>query len=360
MTDPLAPFDGLLLLSYGGPLGHDDVLPFMRNATRGRNVPDSRLEMVSVHYKKFDGVSPINARMDELVEALTNALRARGVQFPVLLGNRNWHPFIKDVLREAHAAGLRNLLIMPTAAYSSYSGCRQYREDVAEAVATLAEEGIGGMAFKRIPEYYKLPGLIKANAQAVIESIREAKAATTPSDGAEDEEPTVIFITHSIPLDMNEASGPEGERNVYEAQHAEHYALVMAEVERILGRSVPWTFGYSSRSGPPTQPWQEPDICDMLEDMHAEGIRRVVICPAGYLFDHMEVVYDLDTEAAEVAAELGMVFKRTRTAGTNPFFMSSLADWIIEAGNLPDTDAPAKSNKAAPDAPLRPAVCGKD
>lgn len=360
MTDPLASYDGLLILSYGGPRGHEDVLPFMRNATRGRNVPDTRLEMVSVHYEKFDGVSPINARMDELVEALTTSLRAQGVQFPVLLGNRNWHPFIKDTLREAYQAGLRNLLIMPTAAYSSYSGCRQYREDVADAMAVLADEGITGMTFKRVPEYYKLPGLIKANAQAIIESVREAKAATTPEDGDEDEVPTVIFITHSIPIEMNEASGPEGEANVYEAQHAEHYELVMAEVERLLGYKVPWTFGYSSRSGPPTQPWQEPDICDMLEEMHEEGIRRVVVCPAGYLFDHMEVVYDLDTEAAEAATKLGMIFKRTRTANTNPFFMNSLADWIIQAGNTTDTDAPANSNKSAPNAELRPAVCGKD
>lgn len=360
MTDPLAPYDGLLILSYGGPRGHEDVLPFMRNATRGRNVPDSRLEAVSVHYKKFDGVSPINARMDELVEALTTSLRARGVQLPVLLGNRNWHPFMKDTLRQAHAAGLRNLLIMPTAAYSSYSGCRQYREDVAEAMAALAEEGIEGMTFTRVPEYYHLPGLIRANAQAVIESLREAAAASTPAGGQDDEEPTVIFITHSIPLAMNEASGPIDKPNVYEAQHAQHYAAVMAEVERLHGRPVPWTFGYSSRSGPPHQPWQEPDIVDILEAMHTDGIRRVVVCPAGYLFDHMEVVYDLDTEAAEAAADLGMVYKRTRTAGTNPFFMNALADWVIQAGATGDTRCQPNCCKSAPDANNLPAVCGTD
>lgn len=360
MTDPLASFDALLILSYGGPRGHEDVLPFMRNATRGRNVPDSRLEMVSVHYKKFDGVSPINARMDELTEAVTTALRARNAQLPVFLGNRNWHPFITDTLRDAYDQGLRKFLIMPTAAYSSYSGCRQYREDVAEAVATLEEEGRTGMTFHRVPAYYHLPGLIKANAQAVIESVREAAAASTPEGGTDDEEPTVIFITHSIPLAMNEASGPDGQTNVYEAQHAEHYAAVMEEVNKLHGRPVPWTFGYSSRSGPPHQPWQEPDICDMLEEMHADGIRRVVICPAGYLFDHMEVVYDLDTEAAEAAADLGMVYKRTRTAGIHPSFMNGLADWIISASRETNTTCQPNCCRASADAPRLPAVCGQD
>lgn len=322
-------------------------------------MPDSRLEMVSVHYKKFDGVSPINARMDELLEALDLALRAKGAHLPVMLGNRNWTPFIVDTLREAYDQGLRHFLILPTAAYSSYSGCRQYREDVAEAIAILETEGRTGMTFTRIPAYYHLPGLIKANAQAVIEAVREALAASTPEGGAEDEEPTVIFITHSIPLAMNEASGPEGESNVYEAQHAEHYAAVMAEVERLHGAPVPWTFGYSSRSGPPHQPWQEPDICDMMEEMHAQGIRRLVICPAGYLFDHMEVVYDLDTEAAELAAELGMVFKRTRTAGIHPSFMNSLADWIITQAQVEDTDCPVNCCKASPDYEPLPAICGK-
>lgn len=360
MTDPLAPFDGLILLSYGGPRGHDDVLPFMRNATKGRNVPDSRLADVSVHYKKFDGVSPINARMDELIEGLSTALKARGSHRPVFLGNRNWTPFITDTLREAHAQGLRNLLIMPTAAYSSYSGCRQYREDVAEAVAALEAEGITGFTFTRVPAYFHLEGLIKTNAQAVIEAVREGCAASAPEGGHEDETPTVIFITHSIPLDMNTASGPEGQVNMYEAQHAEHYAQVMAEVERLHGAPVPWTFGYSSRSGPPHQPWQEPDLCDMLEDMHAEGIRRVVVCPAGYLFDHMEVVYDLDTEAAEVAAELGMVYKRTRTAGVHPTFMNALADWIIQTVAAPETDCPPNCCKSSPSSALLPAVCGQD
>ncbi|WP_336248949.1 ferrochelatase [Stomatohabitans albus] len=360
MTDPLEPFDAILLLSYGGPRGHEDVLPFMRNATRGRNVPDSRLEMVSVHYKKFDGVSPINARMDELIEGLSMALRAKGSTRPVLLGNRNWTPFMVDTLREAHAQGLRHFLIMPTAAYSSYSGCRQYREDVAEAVETLRQEGIDGFRFSRVPAYYHLDGLIRTNAQAVIEAVREASAASTPEGGEDDETPTVIFITHSIPLDMNEASGPQGQTNVYEAQHAEHYAAVMANVEELHGGPVPWTFGYSSRSGPPHQPWQEPDIVDMLEDMYADGIRRVVICPAGYLFDHMEVVYDLDTEAAEAAAELGMVYKRTRTAGVHPFFMNDLADWVLQAATIADTSCSPQCCKSAPTAEMLPAVCGQD
>lgn len=323
----LTDYDAILVVSYGGPMGPDDVLPFMRNATAGRGVPDERLREVSTHYERYGGVSPINACNAQLVDDLRTELARRGCELPVVLGNRNWHPFVTDTLRELHAAGRHRILLTTTAAYASYSGCRQYREDVGAALATLAAEGIDTSVFTihKTRAYYGEEGFLVANVDALV-----AAAADLPADDAECR---IVFVTHSIPQGMQDASGPSPELR-YVAQHEQVAERVASRANAALGRDLAWDLVYCSRSGAPHHPWLEPDVNDHLAALPEAGVTAVVVAPIGFISDHMEVVNDLDFEAANSAAEAGLAFSRAATAGTHPAFISSLVDVLAERAQI--------------------------
>ena len=378
-------YDAIMLLSYGGPNGPDDVLPFMRNATRGRGIPDERLLQVAAHYKRFGGVSPINACNQRLIADLSAELARRGHDIPVGWGNRNWHPFVAEGLDELAQAGARRILVLPTSAYASYSGCRQYREDLAEAAAALrekwgdvvlgAEDSVDNpdadIILDKVRPYYSTPGM----ASAQVASVRRAWEALA-ARGVDPAGIRLIFVTHSIPVSMEAGSSPFPFRPLideaapasdghaeqqgseasshagtpateisYVAQHRALINAIMPELRRVLGRAdLGYDLVYCSRSGPPQARWLEPDINDFLEEIAANAsstavaqsvaeerpLSGVVVVPIGFICDHMEVVYDLDTEAKETAARLGIPYERADTVSTDPDFVSSLVDVLEE------------------------------
>jgi ferrochelatase len=325
VTEPVE-YDGILLASFGGPEGQDDVIPFLRNVTRGRGIPDERLEEVAHHYRHFGGVSPINAQNRALKAALETELAARGVDLPVYWGNRNWGPYLADTLREAAAAGSNRLIAIATSAYSSYSSCRQYREDFArELDATgLADT----MVIDKVGQYFDHPGFVGPFVAGVEEGLRELERRVPGIDLTT--QAHVLFCTHSIPTGDADRSGPAargfGEGGAYAAQHRAVADVVMGR----SGRDVPWDLVFQSRSGPPTQPWLEPDVNDALRQLAADGIRAVLLVPLGFVSDHMEVMWDLDEEATETAKELGIVSVRTPTPGVDPAYVAGLVDLVLE------------------------------
>jgi protoporphyrin/coproporphyrin ferrochelatase len=297
-------FDAILVVSFGGPEGPDDVMPFLENVTRGRNVPRERLLEVAHHYELFGGVSPINEQNRELVAALEPELRAHGIDLPVYFGNRNWHPFLTDTMRQMRDDGVRRALAFLTSAFSSYSGCRQYRENLFEAQQAV---GPDAPEVPRLRMLYNHPGFVEANAERV-----RAALAQVP-DGAH-----IAFTAHSIPVAM-------AKRCAYEAQ--------LRETGRLVAEAVgvaDWQVVYQSRSGPPHVPWLEPDVCDHLEALSARGVESVVISPIGFVSDHLEVLFDLDVEAREVAERVGLRMARAGTAGTHPAFVSAIREAIAE------------------------------
>jgi len=316
----LAPYDALLLLSFGGPERHEDVMPFLRRVTAGRGIPDERLEAVAEHYHSFGGRSPINDQNRALLAALRGELAARGLDVPVAWGNRNWAPFVPDALRELHQDGARRVLVIATSAYASYSGCRQYREDLGGALVELAAEG-RDLQVDKIRHYFDAPGFVAANVDAVAAAWERLPAAARA--GAE-----LVFVTHSIPTAMADAAGPEG--GAYVRQHEDVARVVAEAVRRRAGAALPSALVYCSRSGPPSQPWTEPDVNDHLEELAARGVPGVVVAPIGFVSDHMEVVYDLDTEARETAERLGLAMERAGTAGVDPAFVAALVDLVVE------------------------------
>lgn len=304
-------YDAICVVSYGGPRVPEDVLPFMRNATRGRGIPDERLLEVSKHYDLFGGASPINERNAELMEALGAALRERGIDVPIVIGNRNWTPFLPDTFTDLAASGARRVLALATAGYASYSGCRQYREDIAAALDATAVE----LQIDKVGAFAETEGFIAANVDALRDALARAEGR-----------PRVVFVTHSIPLAMDAASGPGGD-NTYSAQHARVAAAIAAQAGLDDDR---WEIAYCSRSGAPHIPWLEPDVNDRLEELAEQGTSSVVTVPFGFINDHMEVVYDLDTQASQTAAEQGLSYVRAATAGTHPAFIAMLADKIAD------------------------------
>jgi len=336
-TDPaaLAPYDGVLLLSFGGPEAPDDVIPFLQNVTRGRGIPPERLAAVAEHYLHFGGRSPINDQNRALLAALRAELDRRGIAVPVYWGNRNWDPYLVDALREARQQGAQRLLVLVTSAYSSYSGCRQYREDLAAALAELEPAAPGSTELDAVPpahpplqvdkvrHYFNHPGFVAPTVDAVLQALAGLPDQSRP--GAR-----IVFVTHSVPTAMNDVAGPQG--GAYLAQHRDVAAIVVAAVQERLGAVAPaeWDLVFCSRSGPPTQPWLEPDINDHLAALHTQGVPAVVVVPIGFISDHMEVVFDLDTEAAQTAAELGLAFVRVPTVGTDPRFVAGLVDLLLE------------------------------
>jgi ferrochelatase len=330
VEQPVA-YDAVILAGFGGPEGQDDVIPFLRNVTRGRGIPDERLEEVAHHYRHFGGISPINAQNRALKAALEAELEGRGIDLPVFWGNRNWDPYLADALREAHAAGHRTLLGLATSAYSSYSSCRQYREDFARA---LDETGLGDeLRIDKVRQYFDHPGFV----QPFVDGVRDALAELIER-GFAPEATRVLFATHSIPTKDSERSGPEGD--AYPRQHRAVAEVVMA----LAGATVGWELVYQSRSGPPSQPWLEPDINDRIAELAADGVQAIAIVPVGFVSDHMEVLWDLDTEAMETAAEHGVVALRTPTPGVDPAYVSGLVDLILERVNgTPAVERPAET-----------------
>ena len=298
-------FDAIVVVSFGGPEGPDDVMPFLENVTRGRNVPVERLLEVAHHYELFGGVSPINGQNRELIAALEVELRAHGIDVPVYFGNRNWHPFLGDTMRRMRDDGVRRALAVFTSAFSSYSGCRQYREDLFNAQRVV---GADAPEVPRVRMFFNHPGFVEANVDRVRDALREL-----PGDDVH-----VAFTAHSIPEAMA--------RNcAYEAQLRESARLVAEAVE-----IDDWAVVYQSRSGPPQVPWLGPDISDHLEDVAARGVRSVAVSPIGFVSDHLEVRFDLDIEARETAERLGLAFARAGTAGTHPAFVAGLRELIVE------------------------------
>lgn len=322
-------YDAVLLAGFGGPEGQDDVIPFLRNVTRGRGIPDERLEEVATHYRHFGGVSPINKHNRQLRQALRAELRSRGLELPIYWGNRNWAPYLEDTVSEAAAAGHTRLLAVATSAYSSYSSCRQYREDFARAV--LHTELAGVVTIDKIRQYFDIPGFVQPFTEGVGEALHELS-----DEGFAPDEIRVLFATHSIPTADAERSGPQeldlGEGGAYAAQHLALGDHIMDQLRavNIPGADAGWDLVYQSRSGPPSQPWLEPDVCDRIAELPGEGVKAAVIVPLGFLSDHMEVLWDLDEEAMEAAGEAGLRAVRTPTPGVHPAFVSSLVDLIQE------------------------------
>ena len=310
----MAPYDAFLLVSFGGPEGPKDVIPFLQNVTAGRGVPPERLDQVAEHYYQFGGISPINQQCRDLLAAVEKDFAARGVALPVYWGNRNWDPYLKQTLAAMAADGVGRALAFVTSAYSSFSSCRQYLGDIEKARAQL---GDGAPQVDKLRQFYDHPGFIGPFADAAADAARSLPAAI----GGDYE---LIFTAHSIPAGMAERSGPAG--HAYEAQLAEAARLVAAAI----GYRRPWHLAYSSRSGPPSVPWLEPDINDLLAELAAGGARAAVVVPIGFVSDHMEVKFDLDAEAAQTAARLGLGYARAATPGTDPRFVSMITDLVLE------------------------------
>ena len=320
-------YDAILLASFGGPEGQDDVLPFLRNVTRGRGIPDERLEEVAHHYRAFGGVSPINQQNRSLKAALEAELARRGIDLPVLWGNRNWEPYLKDAVAEAKDRGFEKLIAIGTSAYSSYSSCRQYREDYA---AALEATGLAGdIRIDKVRQFFDHPGFVQPFIEGVEQGLRDAAAS-----GAGPEQTHVLFSTHSIPSTDAAKSGPGfrgfGAGGAYEAQHLAVAEVVMAAAVSTGSTRVDWSLVYQSRSGPPSQAWLDPDINDAMRDRASKGTAAFVIVPLGFVSDHMEVKWDLDTEAMETARELGVFATRVPTPGIHPAYVTGLVDLVLE------------------------------
>ncbi|WP_330180455.1 ferrochelatase [Nocardia sp. NBC_01503] len=306
--------DALLLLSFGGPERPEDVMPFLENVTRGRGVPPERLAEVAEHYLHFGGVSPINALNLDIIKAVEAEFASRGIDLPVYFGNRNWHPMVEDTVEGMRVDGIRSALVFPTSAWGGYSGCLQYHEDIARARADVAN----APDLVKLRQYFDHPLLIESVAdgiRAAVASLPEDRRAGT----------RLVFTAHSIPVSADNASGPPGEQRLYSRQ--------VAEASRLAAAATgfdEYDLVWQSRSGPPQVPWLEPDIVDHLDALAVRGVNSVVVCPIGFVSDHLEVIWDLDNEAKQRAAELGMAFARAATAGGDARFARMVVDLVEE------------------------------
>ena len=294
--------DAILVVSFGGPEGPDDVMPFLRNVTRGRNIGDDRLAVVAEHYHLFGGVSPINQCNRDLMAALADELARREVELPVYWGNRNWSPMLADTLAQMRDDGVSKAVGFATSAFGSYSGCRQYSEDIEQARAAV---GPSAPIVYKVPPFWDQEGFLSAMADRL-----RAARQTEPTA-------SVVFTAHSIPHTM--------------AAAAPYVAQLKEACRRVADRTGArgWSLAYQSRSGPPQIPWLEPDIGDELEKLAADGAEAVIVVPIGFVADHMEVIYDLDTEARQRSDMLGLRFSRVPTAGTHPAFIKMIADLVL-------------------------------
>lgn len=321
-NDVLRPYDGLLLISFGGPESPEDVKPFLIRVTAGRGVPSERLDRIAERYLRRGGISPINAETRALADALRAELDRRGIDLPLEIGNRNSPPFLSAALRRLDEAGASRILSMTTSAYPSYSSCRQYLENVADALT----ETPGDLTVDRVRHYAHHPGFVRANVAAVSEAIDRL-----PADGSR-AGAHLVFVTHSLPVEMAETSGPPPHEppGSYVDWHRTVAANLVAQLAQERGRELAWDLAYCSRSGGAHQPWLEPDVNDLLARLATEGVRQVVLAPIGFTSDHMEVVYDLDEEAVPTAKALGLQVVRAATARTHPSFVEGLVDLFVE------------------------------
>lgn len=328
MTSPLASYDAVVLLSFGGPERQEEVVPFLRNVTRGKDIPDERLEAVGEHYRLFGGRSPINDQNRALLAALRAELDRRGIDVPLAWGNRNWQPYLSDTLAELAAGGARRVLALATSAFPSYSGCRQYIEDIAGACPD-------GMQVDKLVPFGLDKGFMAANLDAVAAAVDELAA-----EGHQ--QPHILFVAHSIPQTMARTSGPvdSPERRgdsggAYVAQLEQVGSRVLAGLAERGGPALTSDLVFCSRSGPAAVPWLEPDVNDALRELVGCGAEAVVLAPIGFISDHMEVVYDLDTEATATAVGLGIPVRRAATAGTHPAFVAGLVDRLLATAAEP-------------------------
>ncbi len=294
--------DAILVVSFGGPDGPDDVMPFLENVLRGRNVPRERMLEVAEHYHHFDGRSPINEQNRELIAALRALLDREGPNLPIYWGNRNWHPMLPDTFARMKEDGVTRAICFVTSAYSSYSGCRQYRENLAAAQQAAGTE----IETLKLRVFYNHPGFIEPMVESTAAALQAAPGAA------------LLFTAHSVPLSMAESSD---------------YVKQLSEASRLVAEGVgqsDYRLVYQSRSGPPTQPWLEPDICLAIEEAAAAGARHVVVVPVGFISDHLEVLYDLDTEAKQKAADLGIGFTRVASVGVDPRFIAMIRELVLE------------------------------
>ena len=310
----MPPYDAFLLVSFGGPEKPEDVMPFLRNVTAGRGIPANRLEEVAEHYYLFGGASPINEQCRELMAAVEKDFAARRIDLPVYWGNRNWPPYLADTVQEMAAAGVQRALAFVTSAYSSFSSCRQYLDDIGQARAKVGPQA---PQIDKIRQYFNHPGFIEPLAAATAAAIESLPPAVQ-------NEADLVFTAHSIPEPMAAASGPAG--GAYPVQLAEAARLI---AERVPGKRS-WRLAYQSRSGPPSQPWLEPDISDSLTELARSGSRAAVVVPVGFVSDHMEVKFDLDVEAAQTAAQLGLPLARAATPGAHPRFVAMISELVAE------------------------------
>ncbi|NMM91696.1 ferrochelatase [Rhodococcus sp. SRB_17] len=312
-------FDALLVLSFGGPEKPEDVRPFLENVTRGRGVPPERLDAVVEHYMHFGGVSPINALNRDLIARVESELASAGLELPIYFGNRNWHPLVEDTVAKMRDDGIRNAAVFATSAWGGYSGCRQYHEDISRARIAV---GAGAPTLTKLRQYYDHPLVIGAFADGVRDARASLPEATR--DGAR-----LVFTAHSVPIAADKNAGPpELGGNLYSRQVAEAARLV-AQAVGVDDFDLVW----QSRSGPPQVPWLDPDICDHLEVLSTKDVRAVIVCPVGFVSDHLEVVWDLDTEAKDKAAELGLDFVRAATPGRDRRFAQLVPTLIAELVN---------------------------
>lgn len=336
-------YDGILVVSFGGPEGHDDVIPFLENVLRGRDVPRERMLAVAEHYYHFDGKSPINQQTRELIAALRDELAQHGPKLPVYWGNRNWHPMLADTLRQMKSDGIKRALALVTSAYSSYSGCRQYRENIARA---QAEVGEGAPQIDKLRVFFNHPGFL----EATEDRLKEALAKIPPNARRNVQ---VVYVAHSIPISMANSSD---------------YVKQLEEVRRLASQAIGISndvLVYQSRSGAPGQPWLEPDILDHLRELKQNNLASaVVVAPISFISDHMEVLYDLDIEAMHLCDELALPMARAKTVGVHPKFIAMIRELILERtegverralGSLgPRQDVCAEDCCPAPQRPARP------
>ena len=315
----LNPFDAVLVVAFGGPQGPADIRPFLENVLRGRRVAPGRLEEVARHYELFGGVSPITALTLKQADGLRSRLIGAGAPLPVYVGMRNWHPFLVDTLAAMAKAGMRRAIGFIAAAHRSYSSCTQYRENVAAARAALAAQGLPDVEVTFTTDWHTHPGFIAAN----VDHIEEARRQLPPPlrDRAK-----VVFTAHSIPVSM-------AERYPYQQQIEESVGKVMERLKRdsdVVRLKPDATVVYQSRSGRAEDPWLGPDICDYLRDERSRGLEAAVISPIGFVSDHVEVLYDLDVEAAGVCREIGLPMARAASANDHPRFLDAMADAVLD------------------------------
>ena len=326
-------YDAILVVSFGGPESKEDVIPFLENVLRGRNIPRERMLAVAEHYYHFEGKSPINQQTRELIAALRAELERNGPKLPIYWGNRNWHPLLHETLRQMKQDGIRRALAFVTSAYSSYSGCRQYREDIARA---QNEVGADSPEVEKLRAFFNHPAFIEATVERVGDALR-----AVPEDARENVQ--IVYLAHSIPVSMANTSD---------------YVKQLEEVRRLVSGALGHqedVLAYQSRSGAPGQPWLEPDILDYLRKVKAENLASaVVLAPISFISDHMEVVYDLDVEARQLCDSLSLPMARAKTVGVHPKFISMIRELIVERMN------PGSERRALGSLGPRADVCAED